>query len=506
VTIAGPVTVTGTYKTQYFLTFAQSGIGNDSTSTVVTVDGSAKADAALPFSDWFDDGSNVSYAFSDPVATSVAGKRYTLTAPAASPASPITVSAAATITGTYKTQFLLTFDQTGIGVDSTGTVATVNGGGKTAAQLPFSDWFDSGSSVPYVFGSPVPTSVAGKRYMLTAPAPTPASPITVSGAATITGAYQTQFQVTFAKSGLGADSTGTVVTVDGSAKTAGDLPFATDWLDSGTIVTYFYADPVETSVTGKRYVLTAPAPSPASPVTVISPLTITGAYKTQYLLTFAQAGIGADSMGTVVTVDGALKAAAALPFSQWFDAASSAAYAFSDPVATSVAEKRYALTTPAPSPSSPITVSGPATITGTYKIQYLISFGQVGIGADSTATVVTVNASGKLASVLPFSDWFDSGSTVSYLYSDPVATSVTGKRYALTTPAAAPSSPIAVAGPLSIVGTYKTQFLVAFAQSGIGSPDIGSNPVVKVAGADKTKAVLPFSSWYDQNATVAYSF
>jgi hypothetical protein len=271
-------------------------------------------------------------------------------------------------------------------------------------------------------------------------------------------------------------------------------------------VTYGYTDPVASTVTGKRYALALPAPSPASPVTVTSPLTITGTYKIQYLLTFAQAGIGGDSTGTVVTVAGSPKTAAQLPFSNWFDASSSATYSFNDPVASTGTGKRYMLASPAPSPASPVTVSGPATITGTYKIQYLISFGQVGIGGDSTGAVVTVNASGQSASALPFSDWFDNGGTVTYSYTDPVATSVTGKRYILTTPAPSPSSPISVAGPLSVIGTYKTQYQVTFAQSGISAPDTGSNFVVKVAGADKAKAALPFSAWYDANASVAYSF
>src|SRR2546422_4942070 len=81
--------------------------------------------------------------------------------PAASPASPIAVSGAATITGTYKVQFQLTFAQSGIGGDSTGTVVTVAGSAKTAAALPFSDWFDSGSSVTYSYSDPEASTANG---------------------------------------------------------------------------------------------------------------------------------------------------------------------------------------------------------------------------------------------------------------------------------------------------------------------------------------------------------
>src|SRR3989454_12561197 len=96
------------------------------------------------------------------------------------------------------------------------------------------------------------------------------------------------------------------------------------------------------------------------------------------------------------------------------------------------AGKLYALTTPAATPGSPITVAGAATITGTYKVLSQLTFTQSGIGVDSTGTVVTVAGTAKAAADLPFSAYFDSGSTVSYTYSDPVASTVTGKRYALT--------------------------------------------------------------------------
>src|SRR5439155_190621 len=84
--------------------------------------------------------------YADPVASAVAGQRYTLTTPAPSPASPITVSGAATITGTYKVQFQLTFVQSGIGADSTGTAVTVAGNPKTAGDLPFSAFYDAGGA------------------------------------------------------------------------------------------------------------------------------------------------------------------------------------------------------------------------------------------------------------------------------------------------------------------------------------------------------------------------
>src|SRR3989440_6515565 len=122
--------------------------------------------------------------------------------------------------------YLPTAQQGMSGDDTGGMVATVGGNTKTAADLPFSAFYDPGVTVTYTYADPVASTVAGQRYALTTPAATPASPIAVSGAATITGTYKVQVQLTFAQSGIGADSTGTVVTVAGNLKTAGDLPFS----------------------------------------------------------------------------------------------------------------------------------------------------------------------------------------------------------------------------------------------------------------------------------------
>src|SRR2546426_3482189 len=118
-----------------------------------------------------------------------------MTTRAPSPASPITMSGDATITGKYKIQFQLTFVQSGIGADSTGPVVTVAGNPKTAGDLPFSAFYDPRVTVTYAYADPVASTGAGQRYALTTPAATPARPITGSGAGTITGAYKGPFQM-----------------------------------------------------------------------------------------------------------------------------------------------------------------------------------------------------------------------------------------------------------------------------------------------------------------------
>src|SRR5439155_10941 len=124
-------TITGVYTTQYQITFAQSGIGTDTgTNTVVTVDGSPKSAGVLSFSKFVDVGATVTYAYSTPVSTSpVSTKQYRLFS-TSGPASGFTVSGAATVTGTYVTQYQVTFAQTGIGTD-TGTNPVLTLGGST---------------------------------------------------------------------------------------------------------------------------------------------------------------------------------------------------------------------------------------------------------------------------------------------------------------------------------------------------------------------------------------
>src|SRR5207247_6219892 len=124
-----------------------------------------------------------------------------------------------------------------------------------------------------------------------------------------------------------------------------------------------------------------------------------------------------------------------------FDSGATVAYTYSHPVSSSVSGKRYALTTPSPNPVSPISVSGPVTVTGTYKAQYQLTFTQSGIAGDSTGTVVTVDSSAKTAGNLPFTDWFDNSASVQVTYNYPVSSIFSVKRYELTTPSTSPVSP-----------------------------------------------------------------
>ena len=90
---------------------------------------------------------------------------------------------------------MVTFAQSGLSSDASGTVVTAFGVAKTYGQLPNSTWVDSDGSVTFSYASTVSSSVSGKQYVLTGA--NASSPLTVSGATKITGSYKTQYQVTF---------------------------------------------------------------------------------------------------------------------------------------------------------------------------------------------------------------------------------------------------------------------------------------------------------------------
>ena len=354
--IGAPTTVTGFYKTQWLITFSQSGLGSDANVGTVVSGSIASPSQTVTltnnFTDttyWADAGTSVTYTYTSPVTTSTTGKRYVFTtaSPNPNPASPINpVSAATTVTGYYKTQWRITFSQSGLGSDSNvGTV--VSGSIASPAQTVtltnnFTDtiyWADAGTTVTYTYTSPVTTSTTGKRYVFTtaSPNPDPASPINpVSAATTVTGYYKTQWLITFSQSGLGPDSNvGTVVS--GSIASPSQTVTLTNnftntsyWADAGTSVIYTYTSPVTTSTFGRRYVFTtaSPNPNPASPINPVSAATtVTGYYKTQYLLTMAAPfGTTSPAIGTwwldAGTVQGISADSSSIPggpytYSQW---------------------------------------------------------------------------------------------------------------------------------------------------------------------------------------------
>jgi hypothetical protein len=188
------------------------------------------------------DGNSITYSYLSPLASTTANKQNRwLSTSGTGSASAVTaqstsfsLTSASSVTAAYQAQSLLTFAQSGLSADASTTVVTVEGNAKLFGVLPFSDYFDDGSSVTYSYGDPVSSSVSGKKYVRTSVTGS-ASPITVSGPATVTGNYKTQYEITFAKSGMSGDSTGKVVTINSVDRFEADLPISA-YYDENAVV------------------------------------------------------------------------------------------------------------------------------------------------------------------------------------------------------------------------------------------------------------------------------
>ena len=477
-------TATAHYVTQYSVSFAHTGLWSDASGTVVTANGVSKIYADLPYTLWVDSGSTVTYSYSSQISSTVSGKRYRMNA-VSGPASPITVGSAASVTGNYAVQHSVTFSQAGLDSSATGTVVTVNGVAKVFSDLPYALWVDSGDSVTYSYSTPISSSVSGKRFRLSS-ITGPASPITVGAGSSVAGNYVIQYSATFSSSGLDSTTSGTVVTVNSVSKLKTDLPYVL-WLDSGSSVTYSYNSVVLSTSPQKRFSLTGTS-GPSSPITLLTPISVSGNFKIQHKVTIDQAGVGSDFTGTVVTIDSVGYPASGLPTSFWFDQSSPHSFSFASPLIVSV-DKQYAWASTSglsTLQSGSITVTAPGSVVGSYIVANRVVFEQVGIESDFTGTVLTVDGTPYGYGNLPVSFAWTIGSTHTFAYQSPLIVTPNAKRYVWTSTmglASVQTGSITVTSFGSVIGNYRTQYYLNLASSppGIGSPS--------------------GSGWYDAGAT-----
>ncbi len=322
---------------------------------------------------------------------------------------------------------------------------------------------------------------------------------------TATAHYRLQYAVAFGVSGL-SDATGTVVIVDGESKTVVDLPF-TKWVTDGNSVAYSYTALIDSGTLGKRFRLNS-ASGPASPIVVTNPVVVTGNYVTQFSVMFAQTGLDETAVGTVVTINGIAKIYSELPNATWADAGSSVTYSYGDIVLSSISGKRFKLVS-INCPSSPFVVTESMAITGNYKIQYLVTFDQTGVGSDFTGTVATVDGVNFSASLLPNSTWLDKGSSHLFAFASPLA--IDGKEYIWSSASGLStlqSGNLVITGSGSIVGDYTVQgqvtFLITFNQIGVG-PDF-PGAVVVIDGVSYYCSNLPASFLWNDGSIHSFAF
>jgi hypothetical protein len=407
-----------------------------------------------------------------------------------------------TATAHYAKQYSVTFCQSGLSSDATGTVVVVDSSGKTYGDLPYSKWVDSNSAVTYSYSATVSSSVSGKQYRLTSVIG-PSSPITVTGPVCIKGCYTKQHSVTFTQTGLDSTATGTVVIVNGSAKTYSQLPYVL-WVDCVPTVSYSYSSTVSSTTSGKRFRL-ASVTGPASPITVTGSTTVTGNYVIQYSVTFGQTGLDSTATGTVVTVNGNAKAYGDLSYMLWVDSGSSVTYSYNDPVLSTTSGERFKLMGVSGT-SSPIAVTNPVTITGTYKIQFQVTFGQTGVGSDFTGTVVTIDTVGYNSGGSPVSFWWNSSSSHSFSYGSPLVVNA-NKQYIWSSTAGLTTlqgTTLTITASGKVYGNYVVGNSVTFDQTGISSVFTGT--VIIIDSTSYSVTGLPVSFTWQSGSTHSFSF
>ena len=552
--MSAPRSVMANYVKQFNVTFTQSGIGGDTGSnTVGTIGGSAKAAAGLPLTDWFDDGTT--WSFESLVQTDPAsGKRYSLTSAASG-----TISAAATITGTYATQYRLNLatDPTAVGTSNISGAAD-------------GSWHDAGASVTLTATTPVPIN-ATSRYRFdhwSGGASGTANPVTftMSAPKTVTANYVVQYLLSLA--------------TDPAAVGVGNIGGATDgsWHDAGTTVTLTATTPVPINGTSRyrfdHWSGDASGTTTSVGVLMDAPKSVTADYVVQYKLTLATDPVAVG----VSNISGGSNGA-------FYDAGTMLTLEAANPVPINAGSQyrfdHWSGDLAGTTNPQGLLLSAPRSVMANYVKQFDVTFTQSGIGGDTGSnTVGTIGGSAKAAGGLPLTDWFDDGTTWSFeslVQTDPAS----GKRYSLTSAASGTISaaatitgtyatqyrlnlatdPTAVgtsnisgaadgswhdagasvtltattpvpinatsryrfdhwsggasgtanpvtftmSAPKTVTANYVVQYLLSFGQSGI-TLGTGSNTVVTVDGSAKAASVLPFPKWYDVGATATFAY
>jgi ribosomal protein L21E len=492
VTMTGAKNITANYKTQYQVTFMQSGLDGTSTGTVVTIDppiGSniykTEAQLGAGYTDWFYSGTT--YSYSTPVSSSTTGKRFALI-DVTGPTSPIATSG--TVTGNYKTQYQLTVHTSGLGSHITNVYDGVTVLGTAKDATPYSGWFDAGDTVSLDIDSTITASTT--RFVFTnwsGYGTGSAQPYSVDMTTNrdITANYKTQYKLTVHTSGLGSNWTNVY---DGVAVLgmANDTTPYSDWFDEDYTVNLDIQSPITDGLGSTRFNFdhwsgNASGSDRPKSVTMTGAKNITANYDTQYRITFSQTGLDSSANSLVLTVDGNPVYFDDFIYVVWKDKNSYLNYTYESLVTSSTVNKRFVLVNVACPPSG-TKITAPDDVVGNYKAQYKLTFKQTGLDGTALGTVVTVDGVAKdYGDLTPAgftTDWYDNGDIINYTYTDPVPSSTDGKRFALNKVTADGTpfiSPLTITQPLIITGDYKTQFRLTMATN-FGDKGATTNPSV----------------------------
>lgn len=242
----------------------------------------------------------------------------------------------------------ITFTYTGSGI-APKVSYQVQGGSHSEATAPFTIEVDKGKEVSFSYENLIESG--GSRYILDSVSPS--SPIVANSDTTVKAYYHAEYYL--------------------KVISAYDTPTpSSGWFEAGSEIKAKVNSPIESG--GTRRVCTGWTGSGSVPssgsgksvtFTINEPSTITWNWKSEYLITFRQMGLGSDSHGIVLTVDGAPKEVNELPYSVWASEGDSISYHYETSVSSSDPSKKYWLQH-VTGPSSSIKVTKSDTVTGVY--------------------------------------------------------------------------------------------------------------------------------------------
>ncbi len=478
------------WKTQYQVTFDQSGVGSDFTGTLVTIDSINYGVGGLPISFWWDSSSSHTFSFSSPLLVNVSEQYNWVSTSGLTTlqSGSLSVASSGSVTGNYaiETKLQVTFSQTGLIPDFTGTVLTVDATNYNVTDLPVSFWWDSSSVHSFAYQSPLIVSPSAKQYVwngTTGLSTQQSDSITVTTSGGITGNYKTQYYLTLATAPSGVNS-----------------PSGAGWYDAGTnatVSTDAFVDIIPGSsryrfngwTTADMSEISNPIATPTT-VLVDKAKTVTATYALQYYVTFSQTGVGSDFTGTVVIIDGGNYTVASLPTSGgfWWDNGAVHTFAFQSPLVAVANTKGYRWTSTtglSTSQTGTLTISAPGSVTGNYRTQYYLT------------------VTSPYGSPTPASGWFDDGSSVTASVTSP-ASGPTGTQYVCTGWSGTGSVPSSGSGTTTtftmtqasaITWNWKTQYYLTVKTDPLGLATIPGQGWYDAASSSASLNAPPVTGW-----------
>jgi hypothetical protein len=547
-TINTPSTITWNWKTQYQVVFDQSGVGSDFTSTVVMIDGVGYGRSGLPTAPqfWWDQGSSHNFSYASPLPVN-GGKNYVWASTSGLSNlqnGTFTITSSGNIVGNYIEQNRITFAQTGVGSDFTGTVIIIDGVNYDWSQLPVSFPWVLNTDHSFAFQSPLVPG-ANTKYVwnsTTGLSSLQSGSITVTTYGSIVGNYKTQYYLTVSSaygvtdgqgwydSGSPAYATVTPLTVAGPSGTqyvftnwSGDASGTTSpsnaiamngpktatanwktqyylavsslygtaggqgWYDSG-VTAYATVTPLTVAgPSGTQYVFTnwsgdaSGSTSPSNPIVMSAPKTATANWKTQYYLTVATNPLGVNSPTGSGWYDAGTNATISADAFVSIDSGSR--YRFDGWTTANMAE----IADPSRSPTQ-VTMDEGKTVTANYFVQYKLTFNQTGVSNDFGGAIVTVDGTNFTYGLLPHDFWWDNDSQHSFTFQSPLVVATNNKQYVwvnTTGLSTVRSGILTVSTSGSVTGNYKTQYWLT------------------VSSDHDTPT--PASGWYDAGTSISAS-